>query len=130
MAGLNLSTKFLESIGYLGSGRSEVINVTGNLVVTSNHYGKTLRMNSASDYTFTLPSVDLSSDGAHVTFMKEGAGKVTIQAADSDLIADSSAGGTIYDDVAAELYATITLEYVHAIVTWVVVGAHGTWVTA
>jgi len=106
-----------------------VENKTDNYTVQAADLGKTLRMNSADDKTFTLCSVGASEDGARLTFVKLGAGKVTIDAADSDIISDSGAGDTIYNDVAAETYATITIEYVHGSTKWVVIGAHGTWTT-
>lgn len=102
---------------------------TDNYTVTLNDIGKSLRMNSADDKTFFLPSMGYADDGGRVTFVKIAAGKVTIDAADNDKIADSGEGDTIYNDTAGEIYATITLEYVHAVATWVVIGAHGTWTT-
>ncbi len=102
---------------------------TDSYVITTADFGKSLRMNSASAKIFTLPSVDSTNDGARITIMKVGAGRVTIQTADSDKIHDSSAGGTMYCDAAAEIYANVTLEYVDAVVTWVVIGGSGTWIT-
>jgi hypothetical protein len=96
--------------------------------VTTTDTGKTLVMNSANDKIFNLPSVDATNVGTFYTFVKIGAGKVTIDAADSDLIADSSAGGTIYDSQASETYATITLQLVSA-TQWVITGFNGTWTT-
>jgi hypothetical protein len=96
--------------------------------VTTTDTGKTLVMNSANDKIFNLPSVDATNVGTFYTFVKIGAGKVTIDATDSDLIADSSAGGTIYDSQAAETYANITLQLVSA-TQWVITGFNGTWTT-
>ena len=97
--------------------------------ITSADFGRSLRMNSATDKLFNLPSVGVSEDGARITLEKIGAGKVTIAAADLDKIVDSGAGDTIYNNIAAETYATITLEYIHEIVTWVIVNGFGTWTT-
>ena len=105
-----------------------VVTKTSDYTITTADFGKTLRMNSASAYTFTLPSVGSTEDGSRLCISKLGAGKVTIQAADSDLIGNSSAGGTLYNNT-AELYAVVNLEYIHAIVTWVIRGAHGSWTT-
>jgi hypothetical protein len=102
---------------------------TDSYVILITDFGKSLRMNSADAEIFTLPSVDATNDGAKVTLIKIGAGNLTIQAADSDKIADSSAGGTILNSTAAQTWATITLEYCDATVTWNVIGAHGTWTT-
>jgi len=102
---------------------------TDSYTVTAADFGKTLRMTSADAKIFTLPSVGSPDDGARLTFVKLGAGRVTIQAVDSDIIGDSAATGTMYADVAGEIYATLNLEYVHGSVKWVVCGAHGTWTT-
>jgi hypothetical protein len=109
--------------------KAVVATKTTDYTITTSDFGKTLRMNSGSDKTFTLPSVSAVDDGARLTVVKLGAGKVTIQAADSDIIADSTAGGTIYNNTAAQIYADVNLEYVDATVTWVIRGAHGSWTT-
>jgi len=108
--------------------RAVVSTKTDNYTVTTADFGKTLRMNAASAKTFTMPSVGTADDGSRISFSKLGAGKVIIDAADSDLIANSSAGGTLYNNT-AELYAVVNLEYIHATVTWTVRGAHGAWTT-
>jgi len=90
--------------------------------------GKTVKVNSGSAQTVNLPSVDSSHIGIWFTVIKLGAGKVTINAPDSDVIVDSGAGGTIYNEAAGETYAMITLKLVSATV-WSVVGAIGTWNT-
>ena len=86
-------------------------------------------MNSVSEKTFTLPSVGAEDDGFRITLSKISTGKLNIQTADSDKIAQSTAGGTIYNDDATELYYNITLEYVNATLTWNILAAHGSWVT-
>jgi len=89
--------------------------------------GKTITVNSGSTQTVTLPSA-ASDIGAQFTIVKLGAGQVTVQAAGGDKIADSSIGGSVYDDVAAETYANITVQVAKAN-QWVIVGGHGTWTT-
>lgn len=101
---------------------------TDTYSITTGDFGKSLRMNSASDKIFNLPSVGATEDGARITLIKIGAGKVTIQAADADLIHSGTAGGTMYNDIPAETYARIELEYCHATLTWNVL-ASGTWAT-
>lgn len=101
---------------------------TDNYTVTTSDFGKLLVMNSASDKTFTLPSVTSSHVGAILTFAKIAAGKVTIDAADSDVIADSAAGGTIDNSQSTETYATLVIQLVSE-TKWSVVGGHGTWST-
>lgn len=92
--------------------------------------GTTFTMSYATLKTFTLPSsADLTDYlGKPITFVKVGAGQVTIQAGSGQYIADSSSAGTIYNAQTNEIYATITLV---AITTtqWVIVGGMGTWTT-
>jgi len=104
---------------------------TDNYTVQTSDFGldKVLTMSSANAKTFTLPSVDASNIGAIVTFVKLGAGQVTIDAADSDTIHDSAAGGTIYNATAAETYATVTLLLTSA-TTWNILSSSGFgWIT-
>jgi hypothetical protein len=107
--------------------------IRGNVSVTKTDvynvqiadFGKTIRVNSAIDKTMSLPSVGATEDGARLTFIKLGAGKVTIGAADTDKFFGGSGGGTMHADV--EIGASITIEYVDAITMWTIVAANGTW---
>lgn len=83
-------------------------------------------MNSATNKTFTLPSVGEPEIGVPFTFKNINTGRLTIQAADSDVIDDSSAGGTIYSDT--DNIASLTLKLVSA-TKWQIDGANGAWVT-
>ena len=98
------------------------------ITLTSADFGKTITVNSASPQTITLPSVTAGDLGAQVTIIKFGAGKVTIQAAGGTYIADSGAGGTIYNNSAAETYATITLRLTSS-ARWSILGGDGSWTT-
>jgi len=69
-------------------------------------------MNAAGDKIFTLPSVAAANVGIGCILIKTGAGKVTIQASDSDKINDSSAGGTLYNALAAETWAAVIIKLV------------------
>ena len=108
--------------GELDSTKTDTYNVL------TTDIAKTLVMNSGDDKIFNLPSVGASNVRLFFTFIKIGVGKVTIQAADSDIIVDSGAGDTIYNDEATETYASITLQLISE-THWVIVGASGTWVT-
>ena len=107
----------------------DVLVKTDSYIITTADFGKTLIMNAAVEKTFSAPSVDETNDGALVTLVKAGAGKVIFDCADSDTVADSGAGDTIYDDVAGETYAMITLMYVHSLTKWIIREAYGTWTT-
>ena len=102
---------------------------TANHTLTTDDFNKSIRMDSATDKIFTLPSVIAQDDGKQYTLSKIGAGKVTIQCVDTDTVGDSTATGTMYCDVAAETYANVTLEYVHANTNWMPISGFGTWVT-
>jgi len=85
------------------------ITKTDNYTVLEADLGKTLIMNSASDKIFTLLSVSASDIGARLRFVKLGAGKLTIDAADSDTIGDSGAGDTVYCGDSGKAYIEIEL---------------------
>jgi hypothetical protein len=76
---------------------------------------------------FDLPSVAAADVGAWFRFVNTTTGgRITIDANDSDTIAESAAGGTLHNDN-SEDYATV--EILLATETkWVITGAHGTWV--
>ncbi|KKN59904.1 hypothetical protein LCGC14_0537290 [marine sediment metagenome] len=102
---------------------------TADYTITTSDFNKTIRMSSADDKIFTLPSVGASEDGERITLAKTGAGKVTIQTADSDKIDSSTAGGGILCNQINEIYSNITLEYVDGNTMWIIIGARGTWST-
>ena len=97
-----------------------------NVLVTDS--GKTLVMNSAAEKTFSLPSVDATNIGLIIKFVKINTGKLIIDAADADIIADSGAGDSIYNDQDTETYASIVLGLASE-TKWVIIGAHGIWTT-
>jgi hypothetical protein len=88
------------------------------IVLTTSDFGKTVRVNSSDPQTVDLPSVSADEIGGRFKIWKLGSGKMTVQAADSDIIrvptpgASSSAGGTIYNEI--EQYVCIVLELVSA----------------
>lgn len=112
------------------SAKATVTAKTDNYTVKTSDSGmdQTLTMSNAATKTFSLPSVAAGDVGTTYTFAKLGAGQVTVDAADSDTIGNSSAGGTVYCAIAGETYATITLQLVAA-TNWAILGFNGTWVT-
>ena len=103
---------------------------TDDYSVLVSDFGKSLRMNSAGNKTFTLPgSVPADYDGEPFTFIKLGAGKLTIQASANQTISDSSIAGTIENANALEIYASVKLEYVYSTTQWILIGGDGNWTT-
>lgn len=102
---------------------------TTDYTITTSNLGDSFRMNAAVAKIFTLPSMGATEDGERITLSKIGAGKVTIQCVDTDTIADSSATGTLYCDVAGETSSNVTLEYVHTNTNWMAISGFGTWVS-
>ena len=91
--------------------------------------GKVFVASSTNDVVFTLPSVGTSDIGITFTFAKcLKAGRITIKAADSDKIADSGAGCTIYNDHDTEEYTTLTIILLQE-TGWAILTGHGTWIT-
>lgn len=104
------------------------IDGSSGLTLTTSDIGKTVVVNSSSDRTIYLPSVDSGHIGARFIIWKLGSGKVTIDAADSDTIMDSTAGGTIYNSSSTETWACLILRLETA-TQWGIQGGVGTWTT-
>ena len=96
--------------------------------LTTDDFGKTITIDSASNQTVVLPSVTSSHIGAWVRIIKLGTGKVTVDAPAGHFIADSGDGGTIYNGASSENFATITLQLTSAD-RWNIAGGCGTWIT-
>jgi len=102
---------------------------TDDYNILTTDFGKSLRMNSAADKIFTLPSVGDPEDGALVEIVAIGAGKLTASAADSDKVGTSAtAPGSVFTPISGE-NSLLVMEYVHAITTWGIRAGFGTWET-
>lgn len=109
-------------------GKKRVEAITGNKSLSIDDANKVFACDTTSACTYTLPSVSASEIGIQFTFGRTGIGRLTIQAADNDMIAESSPGGTIYSDVPTQRYTTLTVLLL-AYNQWVITSGHGTWVT-
>ncbi|MFC1658225.1 NosD domain-containing protein [Candidatus Omnitrophota bacterium] len=98
------------------------------ITLTTADFGKTITVDSTSAQTVTLPSVDSTNIGGWFRVIKLNSGTVTVDAVDSDTIADSTAGGAIANSQTDQDYATITVELASTD-EWIIAGAHGTWTT-
>lgn len=109
----------------VNGGLAQILTKTDDYNVQTTDFSKTIRVNSALDKTQSLPSVGDGDDGARITFIRLGVGRVTVAAADSDKFYEGADGGTIYNE--SEIGASITLEYVDVIAMWAIVAASGAW---
>ncbi len=114
--------------GTLQANRFLVEEADSGITLTSDDFGKTISVDSSSSQTVMLPSVDSSNTGAWIRVLKLNSGQVTVDAADSDTIADSTAGGTIYNSQSGQDYAVIEIQLANE-TEWVVVHGEGTWST-
>jgi len=89
--------------------RETVEDKTDDYTLDEEDFGKLLTMTNAGPKIFTLPAVDAEDIGLYVSLVKRGAGKLTVQAAGGETIQDSSAGGTVYNDLAEETFALVRL---------------------
>lgn len=97
--------------------------------ITLDESGMFFVASSVSEVIFTLPSVGLEDIGTTFSFAKViTAGKLTIQAADDDCIADSGPGCTIFNNHDAEEYTSLTLILLQED-RWGILTGHGTWIT-
>ena len=108
--GADGTTKYATIQNILGT----VITETGDRGVTSADFWKSVRVNSASSETMTLPSVASAEDGATLYLWKIGAGNMVITAADSDTVGDS----TDTSITCTSRYILYKLEYCHAATKW------------
>ena len=116
----------LEPLLYEPEVKGKVSTYTDDHTVLLTQTGHILVMNSTSNKTFTLPSVAAADVGTVYTFINISTGRLTIDAADSDTIDDSNAGGTIYSD--DNTIASITIRLVST-THWQIIGANGAWTT-
>ena len=109
-------------------GKSVVNNGDAALVITTAHFGKSIRFAPSVSRTATLPTGIAGYDGVRITFIKQsGAGDLVIDAAATDYIEDSTVGGTI---TTSDTLASITLEYVWVTKVWQIICATASWTTA
>jgi len=119
---------FLKLVEYVSKG-DYIDGSAGTTTLTTADFGRTVIINSASARQVSLPSVDTPEIGGWFRVVKLGAGAVTIQAADSDIINGGAAGGSIICNVAGETFAYITLRLVSG-TAWVIESGMGSWNTS
>jgi hypothetical protein len=100
------------------------LTVTDHYTITSANFGGSIRMNASTSKTITAPDdADSDDDGQRVTITKIGAGSVVIATPLGYFIASTSHTSL----TGSSALASVTIEYVHAIKTWVVVEGKGSW---
>jgi len=124
--GTTTPSALLDVNGTVKAARFLTESQDSGVTLTASDFGKTITVDSVSDQIVNFPSVDSGDIGCWFTIVKLGSGRMTIDAADTDTIADSGEGLTIYNNT--EVYATITLQLVSE-TKWFITGGHGTWVT-
>jgi len=126
-----LATKVLNKKGTFidlpeGGGPSVIVSKSADYQLLETDARATVLSTGIDDVTFTLP---LSMpEGNWFTFVKMGAGKITIQAPTGEQIMDSSLNGTLFCDSASTMFVC-TLEKV-ASGTWILKSGTGLWETA
>jgi hypothetical protein len=116
-------------IGRGFGGKFTINPKTNDYAVTRENVAITFTMDSLSPHTFFLPYVDGSNLGIWYTFVKLGSGAVTIKAYGTDVIAESSPGGTATNSQATELFSSITIQFV-SVGKWIITASTGTWTLA
>ncbi len=102
---------------------------TDDYNITTADFAKSLRMNSTLPVWFRVPEVDSNSDGCRITLSKINSGRLTIFVGHGYKIRNSAPGGCVYCNLATQLHANMTLEYVAETKRYIDVGHDGTWVT-
>jgi len=101
-----------------------VVTLTTGRALTSADFGKSIRVNSGSTQTLTMPSVGTANDGAWFKMTQIGAGSVVLARADSDTIGNS----TDTSVTCSSRYEPYIIEYIHASTKWTIQTA-GDWDT-
>lgn len=101
----------------------------GTLTLEVSDLNKVYVIDSNDDLTIYMPSVDTDQLASKIKFKHYGTGKLTLQAADSDTIDNSSAGGSIYHQQSGiSQEGSITLQLVKS-THWAVNDILGPWFT-
>ena len=115
VSGTGITTYKVESIP-LGNPPPVIQNKTDNYAAIPGDLNGIITINSASDKTIMLPTVDSLNIGEFLTIIKLGAGAVTILRADSDTINGAAQAKNAMGD---DLFSTITLRLLSA-TAWVI----------
>ena len=112
------------------SSKRRVASYSTDHDITLDEAGMLFVADSDDDIIFTLPSVSSADIGTTYTFAKvKKNSKLSIKANDSDYVADSGAGCTIYTDNKNGIeFATLTLTLIQAD-RWGIITGNGTWFT-
>jgi hypothetical protein len=112
-----------EALSMISGVRSGPIYSDEDLELSLSDLNKSIIISSSEDRNVLLPSVGESQDGYITTLIKIGTGDLTCVASDDDKIASSEHSSI----TGSGAYATITLQYAHSILTWVVISSSGSW---
>ena len=86
-----------------------------NATLTSDDWGKLIIMDNGTKSVFVyLPSIGATDIGCPLCVVRLGSGRVTIQAADADVLENSSAGGAVFCEEASRGAANLWLRVVSA----------------
>lgn len=100
---------------------------TTDVSLTVRDMGKLIKFNNgANNLVCYLPSVESTDVGSIINIMKLGTGHLRIQAADSDVIGNSSAGGAIVSAEPDRVGANISL-FLEAETRWSINAGLGIW---
>jgi len=100
------------------------ITVTENYQVLIDDLARqSIRIDSDTPKTLTMPAMTESYDGALLSFIILGVGDVKLLGN----YGQTMVNGAYLSIVGTQKYSMITLEYVHPIITWVVSKSTGNW---
>lgn len=110
----------------LVTGKKKVVSKNNEYNVTGDDTSQVIVYESQEAGTYQLPDLNNNLIGSQYTFIKKDTGTLTIKAAETNTIAESSPGGAIISSVSSQKYTSLSLLAISA-TEWVIVGAHGTW---
>lgn len=104
-----------------------ILNKTDDYELDPTDVYKTVTMDSIAAKTLTIPSG--LTTGVYFEFVKLGAGRLTIQMSGSEIVADSTAGGTVYDTEATDIITKIRMQKITSTKWTLELLTEGKWTT-
>lgn len=103
------------------------VTYTATQVLTTTSFGKIIKFNNgATNVTCYLPSVSATNIDSWLIIMRLGTGSLTIQAADSDTIEKSKAGGKLVCNESGRVVANVLLSLATE-TKWAILAGTGIW---
>lgn len=118
-----------KNFALLINSKKQIMNKSNDYLISIDDGGVFFVADTENEITFTLPSVDSNDLGLTYSFARvNNSCKLVIRANDSDHIADSGPGCTIYCNNPNIEYSTLTITLIQND-RWAIINGNGIWIT-